>query len=294
MKSSAVISIALASLLFFAVGVVEAQKSRAPSRGNVFLKTPFEDDGKNLSPNYRGHNIAEIQRALRTRLLARKKREFESTEEYWKRIETLDGKPYFGSLRLNNRLAFIVSNDSIRREYNADNGILEIVVKLSGIVEGDNWNTDQYAVVIQKEDGPTSTYIGQNAYGASTSVLKTQQFFRTVAFVNHSQIGIRSSASSASLVCQIQLDSANARKLKDRLKVLFVSRLSRPYLTSGVIERRPTFSYPSANEAFHTNLIAELMEIWIFDPATGTVYFKSDFETIEKEIEDGDLIQWVD
>jgi len=289
-------TISLSLLPLLTSGVIEAQKTRTQSRSATFLKQPFDVEGRKLNPNFKGHNIVEIQTALRPRLLARRKREFESTEEYWKRVELLDGKPYLGSLRLNSRLAFILGSESVRREYDADSGVLTVVVKLSGVVEGDNWNTDSYAAVIQKNDGPTSTYLGQNAYGASTTVVKTQQFFRTVAFVNHSQIGIRGSVSSASLACEIPLDPATARKLKDRLKVVLVSRLSRPYMTSGVIERRPTLSYPSANEAFHTNLVAELMEIWIYDPLTGTVYFKSDFETIEEEvdeeIEDGNSIQW--
>jgi hypothetical protein len=271
-------------------GVVYAQtKKPAPRTGTAFLTTPFNVEGLKISPGFKGHHIADIQAALSRRLAARRKGEFESTDDHQKRLENLDDKPFYGTLKLDSRLAFIVNPEALRKEYDADSQVLDVFIKLEQVVEGTTWNFEKFGVAIQAYGDSRSTYEGQNAYGAKATVVKRERSYRNLAFVNTSQIGIERSASTT-LVCDIKADSSTARRIKDRLKVVFVSRLARPYLTSGLIALKPTLSSPLAGEFFHTNLVVELMEIWIFDSVTGTVYFQSSFAEEEEEIESPTVI----
>ena len=275
-------TLSLSLLPLLTSGVVEAQRTRTQSRGTTFLRQPFDAEGMKLSPNFKGHNIADIQAALSRSLTTRKKGEFESTEEYERRLEKIDNKPFYGGLMMNSRLAFVVSKEALRTKYDADNQILDVFIKLERAVEGKTWNFEIFGVTIQAYGDSRTTYEGQNAYGATATVVKRQRSYRNLVFVNNSEIGIERS-SSTTLVCDIKADAATARRLKDRLSVVFVSRLAKPYITTGMIELTPTLSSPLAGQFFHNNLVVNLLEIWILDSVTGTVHFKS---VIAKEPEE--------
>jgi tetratricopeptide (TPR) repeat protein len=112
--------LATTAVLFLRLNLTSAQylnKQRLSATNNGFARTSFDSNVETLPPNYRGHDSNEIIAAINRRTSQAVKDEFETTEQFHKRIKALEASPLFGELKVDSLLAFVII--SVETHYDA-------------------------------------------------------------------------------------------------------------------------------------------------------------------------------
>jgi hypothetical protein len=248
---------------------------------------PFDIQIDKLPAHFSGHDIKAIYTELAARRSKAIKGEFETTQEFEARIKREAAAPIFGRLDKRAYLAFVIQNSSGETIYDADRETMTTAVVLASGAENIYKPSDKKALT-SKAEVAGEKYEGSNAFGAKTIVSRHTGIDYNVAFTNHQSFGISRYIKSDTLkrghtedyfasdaiLIKIPIGLDLAREIKPRLKVLAIVKLIEPYTYDGNFYDKPTMDNPSEYIIQYHFLNTELIELWIYDDATGQVLIK--------------------
>jgi hypothetical protein len=247
----------------------------------VFSESPFELDNfgwRKLPHSFIGNDFVKIY--LELNALFKPKDEFETTAAYEKRIAAATDKILFGNIKPNSFMSF--RNDSVESQYNADAQILSVSIKtrpldiLDNSIEG--LRTIDVKKDILKELG---TYEGQNAYGAKTAITKSEIYKFTIAINNIRDFRAylplktdRFASTENHLEINLNLPAQEAKQAKANLSYLLIFFPEKPFVGSSSYRLSPKLDFPQDAQFYNSYLRGQLLEIWLFNRATGEIYKK--------------------
>ncbi len=273
-----------------------------------FATIPFNIAADKLTPQYLGHDAEQLYLKIKEKQANEEKGEFETTEQYKKRLQMEDSLPIFGTLMFDS--IFAVKIFGIDSLYNADKKELKIAIKLSKVKNEAEYDESRRAV-IAKSDHRELTYKGTNAFGATVDVKEDVFTNYNIAFVNYEEFplevytdpnmfpsdpksanrfrDIKWLATKESVVIKLRIEPERARAAKENLEVLMVCSLEGPFITKGGTHRKPKFSDPSAFSSLDYYINARLLELWYYDFKTGEVFKKINIAQMKAERESKEI-----
>jgi hypothetical protein len=195
-----------------------------------YSSTPFDPSVRVLSPGFRGHDPELIYAALkRARLI---KDEFESTQEYNRRMDMVKNQIMLGSLTLQSLYAFDLelfngyrlpttpnySGLPITPTYDADAGSMSISLDPS-LLTGSNFQL--YYFRSKSRVTPRGSYIGSNAFGVARTI-------RSYIYDSWC-LAVPRPLENSALAVIFNIPPDRARAVRDRVRVLLVGRVVEPY-----------------------------------------------------------------
>jgi hypothetical protein len=176
-----------------------------------------------------------------------KKREFETTSDYEKRISIkLDkAKSLIRKRAGDDGLIFFIQIPPEKIQYNADTGIMTIGREYSGLLNT-SYSLEGDFITVKSSERPVGTYVGENSFGVKRRIVRMQGY----------QIGI--SAPKGSILSgwpsgfgrdafkpiSVRVDKDRAKKTKDEMAVVFSGRLRAPYLVTTSFRSTPKIDAP--------------------------------------------------
>jgi len=267
------------------------QKKTASS----YLTVPFDPSIQKIPVPYQGHDIEQVYESFDRRKNAERKDEFETTEQFQRRLTEQAGEPLYGSVTQDSILAFVVSPNS---EYNADSQTLTISLSTSAVWKSAQIDNSRLALKIKSGEVIKDKSIGQNAYGARVEIEKThakgfelaihnQSNFETEKVLDENMRRLSERPESAKLpadffeqikktafVHKIKIASKEARAMKDKLSALILAKPTIPYISYGAILREATFKDPTEFFSQMYYVDVDLFEIWLYNKQTGEILAK--------------------
>jgi hypothetical protein len=277
-----------ATLLCCIAGAQQPKHSAGhPSAVSHYSSAPFTDQ---VAPHYPGNDARAIFQVLATRL-ATGKDEFETSDQYSKKRESMRDLPIVGSINEHSRLAFVIpSAPGNHLELTAESDIIATYVadkqrmfvhiltdKVSQAGQGDNPSALGF---IWGGDEPSfGLYKGSNAYGASTRVEKKVSTIYGVAFdINYgdwTHYSRRFSGTGDGIEVSFEVDPREAKELKPRLRAMVICKLRTEPLLTSYVHQNPTIQSPYDFATTFRFLHVTPLEVWVFDDLTGKVLVKS-------------------
>ena len=225
----------------------------------AYSQIQFDPNTLRVPPHFMGNDIVRLYKAFAA-LHDAEKAEFETTDQFNKRIELAEAKLFMGSKTETATLSFVIP---VKAEYDADSEML--IVQVYGGPDRDNASS-----VRVKQSKRESSHIGSNAFGAKIAVHDTYIHSYFLLINNTNQF------TNADLSIAVKMLADEARKIKGTLSALAVCTITKGDIQTDkdVTWKKPTFDDP--HEVFEqlwflrTNLLA----IWLFDSSSGKVHTK--------------------
>ena len=244
-----------------------------------------------IDPRYTGYSVAEVIAALE-KLTGIKRGEFESTSDYNSRKNAALTAKFLNDSSVDDVFAFSVpvpkgSTSGLRYEFNADTGDVNLYalpsssqyLALNGIGAPD-YQTNRREIkgldtfILSTKIDSKSTYVGNNAYGASTTVEKTVissygiaanqipflKFKREIGYVN------------PVVANQFKLDNAYAAAELPVLKALLIIKLKYPYIVYNFIHKEPKRDSPTEISDQEKFLTGDVLGIIYYSGRTGEIF----------------------
>jgi hypothetical protein len=237
---------------------------------------PFALSLSNLSPNYQGSDIETVYNSIHQQTDTEKqsKGEFETTEEYTKRIKSLKS----------NTFGIFAFKRDINSKYNADEEVFYISLNIDTFVgmydSSIKRNVKEY-LEIKKKSTENEKYVGQNAFGATTEVTNVTNsiYGLTIGtFVDNFKTLRREKGGPLSFNIKIPRDRAVAIK-EDIMALIIYEPQSTSYEWNGSL---PTIDKPTQSKDNYYGLEGKLIAIWIYNKQTGEILLKKDIESSKK------------
>ena len=265
----------------------------------AYLNAPFDIGIKRIPVPFLGHDIEQVYNAFDQRKKAEVKGEFESTEQYQKRLSNQLVNPIFGSVGLTDVLAFVVNPSS---QYDADSQTLTISLETSKVwyptreIVERRVLTDKSRLGISIKSGETidKKSVMQNKFGAKVEV--SEHYMKSFDLAVHNQSNFETEKvlseyekenlrempgiyknidqGKTVFVKRINIPPTNAKMAKDKVSTFVLVKLTTPYISDGTFLSQATFDAPS--QIFHQfyYVDVDLLEIWIYDKPTGELITK--------------------
>lgn len=213
----------------------------SPTTSAVPAVPPVPAPDSRCSPD-RTASAVTVEQALRNVRAVPAKGEFETTAAYQDRLR--------GLVNLPEDLAIIVPIPEFIPKYDADRQRLTVSYITGGRVLPADSNfgiggangSFNYIVAQTSPSRTTGTYIGQNAFGRSATVVRTEVTVHGLSVPNVSTMGWPSGPGRSEIT--LNLDPDAARVAKSNLAVLFVGAPRPPYLLTGMKVVTPTVQRP--------------------------------------------------
>jgi hypothetical protein len=234
-----------------------------------------------------GNDPRAVLRALKV-ATPKEKSEFETTEDYQKRVARSADVPLFGTLRTSSTFAFVLPSSespayddkmypNLETQYDADTETMIVKVGFDSIeTDTHHFSKDRRSIVWNESGTGREAYIGTNAFGATRAVKKLTILTTALA------IGIDSpfypggdELLPGKLYLSFKVPPNKARLQEKRLRVLIVAGLLRPYSFEEEIYREPTFDDPNESDETYRYLSVDIKDVWLIDIATGNVIAKA-------------------
>lgn len=257
----------------------------AKAAANAYLTSPFDPDIQNLPSNFKGHDIEELYSTIWRRKpdSGKDKSQKERPQE---RTDVLAG-----ALTSESIFAFVVENPVIL--YDAAINKMGVIVETSPVWDGVKIDRSKLAIGIKC--GPAGK-TGANASAAAEGIGRKFKNYE-IAITNYfkfpmqqhideefrritDRIGdARYSAltevlKSDAFEVELNLSPQDAEKAKDNIRAVFICRLVPPYTSYGAVLRQVTPDNPDRLFVQKFYLNAELIEVWIYDKASGVILSK--------------------
>src|SRR5579863_3380788 len=270
----------LVSAMAFLLSTAAAQKPAkshpaTAQTADRYSLVPFDPSVEALPRGFRGHDPERIYAALKRAKL--KKDEFESSDAYNRRMETLKGQPILGSLTLQSLYVFDLelvdgyrlpsdpsySGRPVKPTYDADHGTMSILLSWSSSLDS---NSELRSFRSKSRVMPRGSYIGSNAFGVA----------RTIRSYRYDSYCLAVPDASSELRVAFGIAPDKARTVRHRVRLLLVGRLAEPFTLPDEQNAWPAeidkpFEYIFTEHQIRFNpkyMIA-------YDPATGEIFGSS-------------------
>lgn len=250
----------------------------------AYSREPLDPAVGKLLPHYQGNAPESIYRLLQERTSARNKGEFESTEEYEKRLVREDAKPLLGGLRTTSIYAFLLEESVLETNYDADDERMHVFIfpgvePSSGDTEGAG---KRWTLLTNQKIESLGTYVASNAFGAKVQVRSSRDSEFLIAFSDLAGFNLVERASDSrfgnltrsGIRLDFPLAKARARTLKGRMGVLAVCRLMQPYVAEHFEHFKATFDDPNELRTNEFYIGTQLLQVWAYERGTGEILFK--------------------
>ncbi len=237
---------------------VASSGSGAAARSS-YLAAPLDLNLRSLGLNFRGHDIRAVVAAVAKGV--RERSEFETTAAYNARLEAFPTTTIYGQLTADSDLAFV--SDSVDSAYDADHQVLNINLgTFPSVLIRDSWQRRGH-------------YVGTNGFGASVTVLKSDRYSYYLDFLDEWLF--------QSPTYGIKMTAAEAAGFKRDGRLVFVCRLSKPWISQSSENYEPTFTAPVEGVAEEDHLYVIAEQLWVYQARTGAVLHKFVGETIDRD-----------
>ena len=265
-----------------------------------YLSAAFDMSTERIPVPYLGHDIEQVYNAFDRREKAEQKDEFETTNQFQKRLLGQSAKTLFGSVGPDAVLAFVIIPSS---QYDADSQTLTVNIETSTVWQSVEIDKSRLGVEIKRGETTVQKSIKQNAYGAKVEVKETYAKSFELAIHNHlgfetgkvlseyekkSQREMAEMLASLNLparspdlgggetvfVQQINMGPTEAKAAKDKIASLILAKATAPNISYGALLRQATFEDPTEfyHQVYYVDV--DLLEIWIYDKLTGEIITK--------------------
>lgn len=278
MKFNAIISLFCAIVLLFSVDNIAAQtKSKPPAPASNYIMTPFDADIEKLPPNFLGHNGKQIYESLQSRKFTATKDEFETTEQFNRRVQSASQLPLFGKVSTQSLLALKL--ERFDSKYDADQSILQarLFTTLACMSET---ITPLLNCFTQNWEVSSSEYLAQNIFGVKFKVKKVVSESIELNIVNYEKLQLKEIeiSSEKAVTFDIPMDMSKARNVKENLKALIIGELTYPYISSSGRSTEGTITSPTDVITTQQILRLKVLQLWLYDFKTGEILKKIKYE----------------
>ena len=275
---------ALLIQLMFPVGTSgqsQGQRKRA-TPVSPYAITGLDTDIVRLPRNYRGVDPEALYKQLEKRSKESNKGEFETTVAFNARRQREQAEKVVGPLGLGDLIPIVAESngglEGVEANYDADAEELMVYFESKAPKIGVGVDLNRRAARLRFDLHPTTTYVGMNAYGAKAVIEKKVAYIYSLLFENISAFSgspvDRYSDSGGGILSRLKLPPTSAREAKEKLRVLFLVRLSLPLIEKGYMSKKPTISEPTEYFVVYHHLVANVEQIWLYNFDTGEVYKK--------------------
>ncbi len=229
---------------------------RLPAGRRVFAQISgmFGPNSERLPVGFKGSDLMQVQAALSRygKELKAGCGEFEKTTDCYRRLREISDRDIGMGLKAGSPLAFVLPNLC---RYDADRSVFRCWSN------SEEWFNPGY--LWMKRDLPSSSYIGENAFGVR----------RRITVKNIESRRLRLIGTPRNFDTKI-VDTAQARKIADRLRTCVIGTFVSPYAQDDILQIQPTVSSPFKYSDRYTRFYFEINQVWVFDPATGEILAK--------------------
>lgn len=241
----------------------------------AYLDTSFDMSIEKVIVPCLGHDIEQVYNFFNKQKKSAHKDEFETTEQYQKRLSDQEAEPLFGSVGKDALLAFVVIPQS---NYNADSRTLTVSIETCHVWKENRRDKSKLGLDIKNAQYTKKKSMRQNAYGASVEVETTHIKDFQLAISNQSsfetEILLEHHLTKTIFVKRIDMEPAEAKAAKNNFAALILVRPIAPYISDGVFLTEATFEKPFEFYCQYYYVDVSLLEIWIYDKLTGNVITK--------------------
>jgi hypothetical protein len=229
-----------------------------------------------LPPKYFGNDPRALFTAIEKRKDKAEKSEFETIEQFQKRITNENSMPIIGKLSTDS-LWSLQANEA-KFEYSADSAEMNIYINFGfdGILK---------AISLSSVEINHGSYAASNSYGASTVVKSSDYESYAAAPCNYSEFPFKDTIGQHYIGVKIALDQNEAKNAKNDMKVLLIAKLADPLISEVERYHEATFSSPNTSIFSDRYIHINLNEIWIYNQKTGQIYSKIKRSNQNTEVE---------
>jgi hypothetical protein len=240
------------------ISTQQAEQEKGREDQIRYGKVPFDTNITKIPKGFYGPRFSDIYNKLKSikqeRYKQELKDEFETTKQYNERMKALKSQRFhiIDGLYLE---SIIGTTFALTDEYDADKQ--EMVIQI-------NIDPKEYADFGNYIE---DSYIGENIFGVKKKVdVKSESNY----FLVYSNI--KKKDRKKNIIFKMSPDEA--RKKKDSFKGIALLKLRPPYIDSDFSYSSPTIDLPQAWNKTKYLIIAELLEIWIYDEDSGEIIQK--------------------
>lgn len=226
------------------------------SEGIVAWKSPISDD---LKPDFHGTRINVLVNILSESKVP-KRDEFDTDASYSNKVAAISSIP----VGIYGRGDIFVFNDStlFQMEYDANKSGYVLNISENPIIASGTYK------------GPS--YVGQNAYGVTRQVSSEVVHNYLLKFSNFSNLkkGYLYSGHTSYMRNNyyfLPYNPDEAKRDKDSFELLYLVRLTVPYIIYNEINVEPTIDLPRQTTYVTETVTGSLLEVWIYNEKTGKV-----------------------
>lgn len=183
-----------------AASTKKSTEEQAPKKTDKYTTTQIDLNLEKLPSNYYGNEPKSIYQAIKHRKNSSGKGEFETTEQYQKRIDNENSLPIIGQIGSDGLFSFQTERSEIK--YSADAAEFSIELDLSKVSEplgygleklknpsykADNYNEKAKSILLTYEIVNTRSYSASNSYGATIEVSETNTESYESAIANYNE-----------------------------------------------------------------------------------------------------------
>jgi hypothetical protein len=272
---------------------------KIPSQPDKYSKAQIDLSLEKLTPNYYGNNPKSILSALKNRKNTAKKDEFETSEQFEKRVENEKRLPIIGQIGLEGIFSLQTKAGKGDIKYSADDSEFTIEITLDKIKEplmSGSYNKNAKTIMLIDELISSNTHSASNSYGAIIEVKEKNYEEYQAAIANFKSFPFKEGISKFArdmyefkpnpryltddrykvmrISSKLKANTNEAKSLKENIKVLLIGKIDEPQISDSYFHAKPTRDDPAELTVMTNYIYLNLQEIWIYNQATGQIYSK--------------------
>ncbi|WP_243374585.1 hypothetical protein [Geotalea sp. SG265] len=241
-----------------------AAQKKLREEAKKYTSAQIDTSLKKLPPKYFGNDPRAIYTAIEKRLEQAEKNEFETTEQFQKRLEKQNSNPIIGKIKSEGLFALQASY--VDSKYSADTSEMNVYLHLG---------YSQREISLSSIKIDAGSYEGTNGFGARTIVKNADHEEYAAVPSNYTDFEFPYiETTGQSIGVKFALNPNEAKIAKNDMRVLLIAKLTAPLISENQRYHSATFSSPY-NGVFSDRYIhINLSEIWIYNQKTGQIYSK--------------------
>jgi len=267
-----------------------ATSSSTPPR--KYLVTGLNLTESNVGPNFHGHDIIAVFKAVEKSPALKEKGEFESSSIFEMRRAGFLNRPFYGDLSSNDYFGFVVPSGDITSspEFKYDPDTQTLAITLTGASkEFIELPKNLYVphpldtiLIHRTVVNHGKSYMASNAFGAKVRVHEASWDEYGIAFEPASWL-FPSPSGSPSFTYKLKMTPDEARALEPYAKLMLICRLAEPWLRRSTEGGDATFDEPYQNFVGDKYLVVNPEQLWVFNGKTGEVVTKLSASSVPRD-----------
>jgi len=259
----------LLSTVAFLSAVLDAQTGRRA----------FNVNAQTVGANFQGDDIVFITSKVKVSSALKPKSEFETSQEYARRLEHANSNQLMPGISGQTLLAFSLEETEIlgeiKADYDADARALSITLDTEPMTfTSDPGRPELDTLRVRAVFRSGRVYTAQNVFGATQKVTERVIDVYGLAFEQDSSLFPKYPHVSE-FDTSISLGPEQARSLKSSLGLILICKLAQPWYRESISGHEATFDNPNETLEVLKFLQVVPQELWVINKRTGEVVLKS-------------------